>query len=779
MARDQVEEVVTEEPPAPEAEEPPAPEPEVTLAAAAVGQPSSPDRTTYRGPGDASPSTPRQQSGNEVAGSDDFYLGRGERKFQPVGDAKHDPSTGTTHQWRDTRVAPSNPKGEPKLAFEMNRTDGVTSAGPSGTPAPSAGVSVGAGGKFGGRFGGKTSAGAGGKPLVQSDAIEKLKAMGYSGGATGSVRREALDASPPEEFLEEQPSGEPTLQDSETLTEGDEQRMGLPDANYWLSECVRRPNERPSAMFFRFWGDNAFELAARDPLSTFSIDVDTASYALARRTLEAGRLPVKEQVRTEEFLNYFAPDLQAPTQGRLALSLEIAPSRFGGSNGGRDGEQHWLLRAGIRAQEIGQHERAPLALTFVIDTSGSMEQQNRLELVKHALRLLVGQLDAGDQIALVGFSNDARVVLPLTNATRRAEIEQAIHGLSANGGTNAEAGLKLGYELAAQTLRAGATNRVVFLSDGVANIGQTTHEALSAAVQAQRARGIYLNTIGVGMGDHNDALLEQLADQGDGVCNYMDDAQEARRALVDNFVGAFQPVASDVKVQVEFDPAQVASYRLLGYENRAVADADFRRDAVDAGEIGSGQQVVALYELVRRMPAEVERPLAVLRVRSKGPKGSADAQVASEQTLGISNRDVRASYGAASAGYRRSALVAQFAEMLRQSVHARGDSLGALLDEARALERELRGSPAGAEFAEFVSLVERAAALALVVAEPQAELERLLDALRHNAYALARIDGLDLPELQAERERLLQRQRELEQSLRELLDPQRIDVAPR
>jgi Ca-activated chloride channel family protein len=541
------------------------------------------------------------------------------------------------------------------------------------------------------------------------------------------------------------------------------ERLRKERLDWILRSCRRIPGEKPRDMFFRFWGDNPFELARLDHLSTFSVDVDTASYALARRYLVEGHLPEKAQVRTEEFINYFRPDVPPPTEGTFAIRTELAPSLFGGAS------ERWMLRVAIRGREVSTGERRPLALTFVIDCSGSMKEQNRLELVKHSLRLLLGELDGRDSIAIVAFSNEARLVLPMTSAANRGLIESAIFPLSPNGSTNTEAGLRMGYEQAVAGLTANSENRVVLLTDGVANVGITDAQALVAQTEACRKQGIYLNTIGVGMNNHNDALLEQLADKGDGICNYVDDAKEARRALVENFTGAFVPIARDVKVQVDFDPAQVESYRLLGYENRAVADQDFRNDAVDAGEVGSGHQVVALYELLRSGADSGEAPLATVRLRWKAPHQGvgleAGSGAATEIEHAVRALDAAGSYAATSAGYRRSVLVAQFAEFLRRSVHARGDSLDRLIEEARKLEGELRDP----EFAEFTALVAKSGQLVLAELGRYGDLARTVDELRWNCFRAAQLEDLGRAE-DLERIRELERQnRLLEEALRKLL----------
>ena len=530
-----------------------------------------------------------------------------------------------------------------------------------------------------------------------------------------------------------------------------------------LADCRRRPNEQPRDMFYRWWGDNPFEYARTDALSTFSVDVDTASYTLARRYLVDGHLPTKAQIRTEEFVNYFKGDVPAPTEETFAVATELAPSPFNQAG------DAWTMRVVLRGREVSREERQPLALTFVVDVSGSMKEQNRLELVKHSMRLLVGQLDARDSIAIVAFTNDARLILPMTSARNRGLIESAIHPLAPQGGTNVQAGLRMGYEAALAGLDPEAHNRVVLLSDGVGNIGETDAQALNREVESARKRGVWLNTIGVGMGNHNDAFLEQLADSGNGLCNYVDDEREARRALVENFTGAFEPIAKDVKIQVEFDPAQVERYRLLGYENRAIADRDFRNDAVDAGEVGAGHQVVALYEVVRT--GHGDGPLATVRVRWK-PAGAAFVSnqmadlPAREAAWTVDGSKAAGSFAATSAGFRQSVLVAQLAEVLRRSIHARDDSLETLLAEARKLAPEL----ADPDFDEFVKMVERTIELIASDWGRYDALARRLDQLRMQNYLRAKLEDVARDLDQARLQELDAQIRDLESEIRTQLE---------
>jgi Ca-activated chloride channel family protein len=571
--------------------------------------------------------------------------------------------------------------------------------------------------------------------------LQELKALGYSG-----YNKEV----------------DPSTSDRVALVTPEERAAYI---ELLFADCRRRPSEQPRDMFYRWWGDNPFEYARTDALSTFAVDVDTASYTLARRYLVEGILPTKQQIRTEEFVNYFKGDVPAPTEETFAVATELAPSPFN-----RSGDT-WTLRVALRGREVTRQERQPLALTFVVDVSGSMQEQNRLELVKHALRLLVGELDARDSIAVVAFSNEPRLVLPKTSARERGLIESALHPLRPEGGTNVQAGLRMGYEAALAGLDEKAHNRVVLLSDGVGNIGATDAQTLTVEVEHARQRGLWLNTVGVGMGNHNDTFLEQLADKGDGVCNYIDDAREARRALVENFTGAFEPIARDVKIQVEFDPAQVERYRLLGYENRAVADADFRNDAVDAGEIGAGHQVVALYEVVRTGAGD--GPLATVRVRWK-PAGRELARnqfaqlPAREAAWTVDASRAAGSFAATSAGFRRSVLMGQLAEVLRRSIHARDDSLESLLSEARKLAPEL----ADPDFDEFVAMVERTIELIAKDWGRYDDLARRLDQLRMQNYLKARLEDVARDLDRAQIEELDGQIRALEQEIRFELEKQ-------
>jgi len=501
-----------------------------------------------------------------------------------------------------------------------------------------------------------------------------------------------------------------------------------------LDDCRRRPAESLADMFFRHWGTRPFVRTEQDRLATFAADVDTASYTLARRMLDAGVLPGPDQVRVEEWINYFDAELERPTTGTFAITAQMTPNPFDAL---RRGEPTWLLRVGLQGRVVEDFERSGLALTFVVDTSGSMEREGRHALVKNALSQLLTKLDARDTLAIVAFDNAARIVLEPTPATQRGLIEAAIASLGAAGGTNVEGGLVLGYELAARGYDAERENRVVLLSDGVGNIGETDQARILERVERSRTNRILLNTIGVGLENHDDDFLEQLADRGDGVADYVDTPLEARRAFVERFTGAFQTIARDVKIQVEFDAGLVREYRLIGYENRAVADRAFRDDSVDGGEVGAGHSVVALFELrgVRfdasnRVPAG--DVVGTVRVRWLPPAAGAAEVPASELARTITGADATWSFDAAPVALRKNVLVARVAEYLKRSTHTRGDSLDVL---AAAIERAANESPE-TEFRAFAALFARHRAAFAALVRPPSPVEGCLDELRHLRYEL-------------------------------------------
>ena len=458
------------------------------------------------------------------------------------------------------------------------------------------------------------------------------------------------------------------------------------------------PLDRPVGdMFFRPTGVNPFVDSAEDRLSTFALDVDTGSYTLARSYLERGSLPPAEAIRVEEFVNAQRYEDPAPRRGEFTLTAEGAPSPFA------PGERYRLLRFAVRARDVAAWQRKPAVLTFVVDVSGSMDRENRLGLVQRALGLLLDELAPEDRVGLVVYGSNGRVLLPHTRDLEA--IRDAVARLVPEGSTNAEEGLRLGYDLADRGYRAGAINRLILCSDGVANVGATGPESILARIGREARRGIELTAVGFGMGNYNDALMEQLADQGDGAYHYVDTLDEARKVFVENLTGTLQTVAKDAKVQVEFEPAAVDRWRLLGYENRDVADRDFRNDRVDAGEVGVGTAVTALYEVRLAPGATGADRLATLRLRWKSVDGGRVAEA--HQDLAVA--DLGRSFAGASRDLRVAAVAAELAERLKQSFYAREGGWHDLVAEARELARDFRRER---EVADLATLVERAARLA-------------------------------------------------------------------
>jgi Ca-activated chloride channel family protein len=476
---------------------------------------------------------------------------------------------------------------------------------------------------------------------------------------------------------------------------------------------TEEPNDLPYGdVFFREYGVNPFLDAEEDRLSTFGLDVDTGSYTVVRRYLTDGHLPPREAVRIEELVNFFRYGDPAPagrSAGDFALFAEGAPTPFAA------GERYRVLRLAVRGREIAAADRKSAVLTFVVDVSGSMNQDNRLGLVKRALALLLAELSRQDRVGLVVYGSRGRVLLEPTSDLEA--IRAAIAGLSAEGSTNAEEGLRLGFEVASRHFRPGAINRLILCSDGVANVGATGPESILARVEAEARRGIELTTVGFGMGNYNDVLMEQLADRGDGRYAYVDDLGEARRIFVEELTGTLETIASDAKAQVEFNPQVVSRWRLLGYENRDIADERFRDDTVDAGEIGAGHWVTALYEVKLQPEARRGAVLATLRLRWRSK--AAGEVVEQERELPVG--DLAGSWEGASPALRLASLVAEFGEVLKGSFWARQ---GSMAEVFRRAQRVVVDFPGDASVAEFASLAGRAAELLPSQPAPAPEGER-------------------------------------------------------
>ena len=434
------------------------------------------------------------------------------------------------------------------------------------------------------------------------------------------------------------------------------------------------------------YGVRPFVSTERDPFSTFALDVDTAAYSIARRWVEGGAVPPPESVRVEEYVNSFDYDYRAPNDG-LGVVADAGPSPFTPDN--------VIVRLGVQAEEVANADRPDATLTFVVDTSGSMDRGNRLGLVKTALARLVVELEPSDQVAIVTYSDGAEVLLPPTSVEEENVILDAIDALRTTGSTNLEAGLSRGYELANEAFVPGGINRVILASDGVANVGLTDPDGLVGLIRDDADRGIQLVTVGVGMGNFNDETMEQLANDGDGFYAYVDTQAEADALFGDELVGTLLTVAIDGKIQVEFDPTTVAEYRLLGYENRAVLDDDFRNDEVDAGELGAGHQATALYELKLHDGVSSSDSLGTAQLRWEDP----ETRSVIETRLELSAAILEDQWTATTSDFRLAVTVASLAEILRDSPY-RGDiTLDQIAAEARGLTSER------SDVAEFERLV--------------------------------------------------------------------------
>jgi Ca-activated chloride channel family protein len=445
---------------------------------------------------------------------------------------------------------------------------------------------------------------------------------------------------------------------------------------------------------YRDYGVNPWTDASKDHLSTFAADVDTASYTIARRKLNEGALPPKASVRVEEFVNYFSYAFPEPTSSSpFSVLIDAAPSPVAPG-------RH-ILRVGVATKAMHESERKPANLVFLVDVSGSMSGPDRIELAKKSLRILTQNLKEGDRVALVTYAGSTRVVLPSTDAQHKPQILEAIDALASGGSTGMASGIDLAYAQAMAAARPGTNSRVIVLSDGDANVGPHTHAELLQSISGHVKQGVTLSTIGFGMGNYKDELMEQLADKGNGNNFYIDSVAAAKKVFEEQLTATLEVVAKDAKLQVDFDPAMVARYRLVGYENRDVKDTDFRNDKVDAGEIGAGHQVTALYE-VELTPAgkQAKAPIASVRIRHKAPNSDQATEAAFPMVGGPA-----ASFASAPADLRFAFAAAAFADSLRGGEDAEHWSLAQIRDVARSAvgAREDRG--------ELVQLIEKAIAL--------------------------------------------------------------------
>lgn len=471
---------------------------------------------------------------------------------------------------------------------------------------------------------------------------------------------------------------------------------------------VPPPQESVSRETYDDKPENGVFMTANDPVSTFSIDVDTASYSNTRRMLNQGVLPPAEAIRIEEFVNYFDYQYPEATQSEHPFVIDSQISRSPWNT------DRLLMKIGIKAPEPEKgDEVVDKNLVFLLDVSGSMNSANKLPLVKRALMMLTKQLTSSDSVAIVVYAGASGVVLEPTAGNDRFNIEQALDKLSAGGSTNGGEGIELAYKLAQKAFKKNGVNRVILATDGDFNVGTVDHEQLIDLIEQKRAEGVELTTLGFGQGNYNDHLMEQLANKGNGNYAYIDSIHEARKVLVDQLDATLQSVAKDVKIQVEFNPTQVAEYRLIGYENRVLDQEDFNNDKVDAGEVGAGHSVTAFYEVVlhdgdrfndelRYAAPQVnqaigtQQELAFIKLRYK-PIGETKSVLMTEA---ISKEKITA-FESQNSDFQFASSVIAFAQLLKKSAYTQNISFQSVL----ALANQNKGLDDNGYRAEFVNLV--------------------------------------------------------------------------
>jgi Ca-activated chloride channel family protein len=473
---------------------------------------------------------------------------------------------------------------------------------------------------------------------------------------------------------------------------------------------ARQPQARgePNTENYAAIDENPFLAVRGNPLSTFSIDVDRASYSNVRRFLREGEAPPKDAVRIEELVNYFRYDYAEPAgEHPFSVAAEVGPCPWNAN--------HRLMRVGLQGRHVDTRELPASNLVFLVDVSGSMDEPNKLPLVKDALRMLVEQLRPQDRISLVVYAGAAGLVLDATPGDRKGEILAAIDRLEAGGSTAGGAGIRLAYDMARRNFVRGGNNRVVLATDGDFNVGASSDAEMFRLIEEKRREGTFLTVLGFGMGNLKDSRLEGLADRGNGNYGYIDDRAEARKTLVSEFGGTLFTIAKDVKLQVEFNPARVAAYRLIGYENRALRNEEFDDDRRDAGDMGAGHSVTALYEIVpvgARMDVDAQTPALRYQRTAAAPRASAGGELAfvklryklpSSETSRLFSQPVLDRGAEPDADFRFASAVAGFGMVLRDSPHRGGATVEGMLEIARgALGPDREGYRR-----EFLALAER------------------------------------------------------------------------
>ena len=446
-----------------------------------------------------------------------------------------------------------------------------------------------------------------------------------------------------------------------------------PSANATSKMILSSPPQQRNAETYKEIKENSFVAVAQQPVTTFSADVDRAAYANVRRIIGYGQIPPKDAVRIEEMVNYFDYDYPAPEEGSvspLRVSPELAPAPWN--------PNHLLLRIGLQAKKIDLAQAPPSNIVFLIDVLGSMDEENKLPLLQSSFKLLLGQLRPDDKVAIVTYANGTKVALPSTRVKDKEKIIKVLDNLYASGGTSGGRGIQLAYEQAQKSFIKNGNNRIILATDGDFNIGINNTTDLEKFIEKQRESGIYMSVLGFGMGNYRDDMAETIADKGNGNYAYIDNITEAKKVLVNELSGTLFAVAKDVKLQLEFNPKYVKEYKLIGYENRMLANEDFTNDKKDAGEIGAGHTVTALYELVpsdgkvaqslRYQSQELNEKgkgneLGFLKIRYKDPKVKDAKSVEITEPLVFNKKALKET----STDYRFAASVAEFGILLRDN----------------------------------------------------------------------------------------------------------------
>lgn len=480
-----------------------------------------------------------------------------------------------------------------------------------------------------------------------------------------------------------------------------------PSANATSKMILSSPPQQRNAETYKEIKENSFVAVAQQPVTTFSADVDRAAYANVRRIIGYGQIRPKDAVRIEEMVNYFDYDYPAPEEGSvspLRVSPELAPAPWN--------PNHLLLRIGLQAKKIDLAQAPPSNIVFLIDVSGSMDEENKLPLLQSSFKLLLGQLRPDDKVAIVTYANGTKVALPSTRVKDKEKIIKVLDNLYASGGTSGGRGIQLAYEQAQKSFIKNGNNRIILATDGDFNIGINNTTDLEKFIEKQRESGIYMSVLGFGIGNYRDDMAETIADKGNGNYAYIDNITEAKKVLVNELSGTLFAVAKDVKLQLEFNPKYVKEYKLIGYENRMLANEDFANDKKDAGEIGAGHTVTALYELVpsdgkvaqslRYQSQELNEKgkgneLGFLKIRYKDPKVKDAKSVEITEPLVFNKKALKET----STDYRFAASVAEFGILLRDN----SNKANATYDQVIELAEGAIGKDPEGYRKEFVRLV--------------------------------------------------------------------------